>query len=92
MQPNIGFKQQLCLLTQSHYEKLHESVHLVGGTLPVFTRKCKNGEMLHAHATRRFGKTPQSLHSAPVAFDAGHKTGFRPSTVAVHNDGDVLRN
>ena len=78
-------------LLQVILQEAHETADFVLGAFPVFDRESVEGEHFHAEVPGGEGGGADGLDAATVALDAGQAAGFRPASVAVHNDGDVVR-
>ena len=67
----------------------HDAVNFVVGAAPVFGGECVEGDELDAAAGEDVEDGADLLNAGAVSFYAGQATLFCPSTIAVHNDGDV---
>ena len=72
-------------------EIFHQRIHLVLGPVPVLGGKGVEREILDAEFPRRADDFARRIRAAPVPLDARQTMLFRPAPVAVHDDGDVLR-
>ena len=78
-------------LLQVVLQEAHETADFVLGAFPVFDGESVEGEHFHAEIPGGEGGGADGLDAATVTLDAGQPAGFRPASVAVHNDGDVVR-
>jgi hypothetical protein len=69
----------------------HQERHLLGRALPVLGRERKNGEVLDAPVGAGEHRLDERVDPGLVAEHARQEALLRPSAVAVHDDGDVLR-
>ena len=72
-------------------EIFHQRVHFIFGPVPVLGRKSVEREIFDADFARRADDFARGIRAAPMTLDARQTMLLRPAAVAVHDDGDVLR-
>lgn len=72
-------------------EQAHEVADLVFRPVPVLRRECEQRQVTDADLRRRPYRPADRLYALAVAHGTGQSTRIRPTTVAVHDDGDVSR-
>src|SRR5690606_36880534 len=80
------------LVAEEAFEHLHEDVDFVLGTTPVFDGKRVERDVANAEIAGDADDFFHGIGTFAVAFDAGQSAFARPASIAIHNDGDVLRN
>ena len=71
---------------QRLHEQAHQQGHFFGGTAPVLGTEGEQGQVAHAGPAAGLDHAAHRLH--PLGVPCGTR---RPSAVAVHDDGHVLR-
>ena len=69
----------------------HEEVEFRLGALPVLAAEAVERELADAEPAAFLDGGADAVGAAGVAFDARQAALLRPAAVAVHDDGDVLR-
>ena len=72
-------------------EIFHQRVHLVLGPVPILGGKRVEREILDAELARRADDFARRIRAAPVPLHARQSVLLGPAPVAIHDDGDVLR-
>ena len=72
-------------------QKAHQKFHFGLRAAPVFQRKGVQGEARDMQARASLDDDARGLHSGAVAGNARQMAALRPAAVAIHDDGEVLR-
>ena len=72
-------------------EEVHEPVHFVLRTLPVFRGERIDGEVIHAHIVRAADSLAHRIDARFVAVQTVHSALFGPTPVPVHDNGNMAR-
>jgi len=72
-------------------EQAHQGGHLVTGAAPVFGAEGKQGEVAHTLVGTGFDQVSHASRAFGMAHGARHVALLGPATIAVHDDGHVLR-
>ena len=72
-------------------EELEKEAHLGFRALPVFFGKSVNGDVPYAEGTTFAHQRTHGIHARKVPLGAGKAALAGPAAVAVHDDGDMLR-
>jgi hypothetical protein len=70
-------------------EDTHQTAHLFDRPPPVLSGKGVKGEVLDPELNTRLDQTPEILGPCPVASQARQTARNGPSTIPIHNDGDM---
>src|SRR5207244_3709643 len=73
------------------FEQIHQKVELAAGALPVFAAEAIQLELADPQPRTLFDNEPNALNAASMPFGAREPAAFGPAAVAVHDDGNVLR-
>ena len=76
---------------QVSHEQPHEAADFFFGALPVFGAECEKTQFRDADLSTGFDNVPDPLRACRVTQGRGHEAFFGPTAVAVHDDGNVLR-
>src|SRR4051812_3579010 len=68
------------------HEQIHETRDLVGGPVPVFAREGKQGQRFDATPRAFLDRHARGLQARAMTGGARDALGFRPASVAVHDD------
>ena len=79
------------LFLQVGHEQVHEAGDFFFGALPVFGAEGEEAEVGDAHFGAAFDDVTHALGTRRMAQGRRHEALFGPTTVAIHDDGDVLR-
>src|SRR5690625_6496479 len=72
------------------YQKTHQSRNLAHGTGPVFSGKCIQSQKLNTQLSCCFCDIPYRLYTIFMTEDAWFSILFCPSSIPIHDDGNVL--
>src|SRR5437879_4918037 len=92
LKAHIFLKQFRCFLLQKFFQQTHQRNDLSFRTLPVFSRKSIESQIFHFQFAAAFNAFPNCLRTGFVASNAGESAQLPPTSVAVHDDGDVAVN
>lgn len=82
--------QLLPLFPKIPVQKGEEYMDLLGRSLPVLVRECKEGQHRDTLAAGFLGSAPHGAGSSLMPFPARHPALLRPPAVSVHNDSHML--
>ena len=86
--------EQFAVLTHLHQSRLghvHQAVDFIFAPLEVFDAESVDGDVFDAALVTHFQNSRKSFKSHIVAFHGFDLVAPRPAPVAIHNEGDVLR-
>jgi hypothetical protein len=72
-------------------QQAHQGVHLLAGAKPIFSGEGIQREVANADFAAHFYDSAHRGLAAAMPFNPALAAHFRPSAVAIHNNGDVLR-
>jgi len=72
-------------------EQAHQAGDLLGGAFPVFDREGVEGDVADADGAGGIDDRADCLDAAAVSLQPGKAARLGPAAVAVHDDGNVLR-
>jgi hypothetical protein len=75
---------------QKAIQEIHNGIHLMLGTLPIFCREGVDRYGLKTDLVTVGADLAKGLRTRLMAVLTGHSPLFRPTAVAVHDEGDVL--
>ena len=89
----VSFLMDLFLraLRDEVQKKIHEKGNFIGRSLPVFTAEREYGQRVNAMLARAADERSHRLYALTVPRYPRQKTLLRPSSIAVHDDGDMVR-
>src|SRR5690606_16150304 len=90
-QTDVVPDQAAGLALQSAQEQLHQLRYFARRPLPVLAAEGKQGQRLDAQPAARFGHHTGGLHPFSVTGVTRQGACLGPATVAVHDDGHMLR-
>src|SRR5690606_12049206 len=90
-QTNIFIAQGVALFDHVLLEQVHEKVEFMLRAFPVFARKTVERKLADVQACGLFGGSTNRSDAMTVTFDARQPLALRPTTVAIHDNGDVAR-
>ena len=73
------------------FQQVHQGGDLGRGPLPVLVREREQGEHFHARLDRPLHNLAHRAHAGAVSQRARQVPLARPTSVAIHDDGDVAR-
>ena len=73
------------------YNECHEGCHFMRRSIPILRREGVECEIFHSQLRRRLGDVSHRLCALLVSHGAFQSTGFSPTSIAIHDDGDVSR-
>jgi hypothetical protein len=73
------------------FKESHEGADLLGGAIPIFLGKGIDGEDLDAQFQAQRDELANRFDSLLMARDSRETPQFRPPSIAVHNDCEMLR-
>jgi hypothetical protein len=79
------------LLADIEPQQAHQIVDFVGRPFPVLRGKCEQGQMAHAQFAARLDGSSDRFGARAMAGDPRQPARARPTSVAVHDDGDMDR-
>src|SRR4029453_4538085 len=91
LERDVVGKQRVELEPQIPLQEHHQRVDLGPRALPVLNRKRIQSEDTDPRSSRCFDDVADRIDAGAVPFDAWKMSLSRPSTVAVHDDGDMGR-
>jgi hypothetical protein len=91
VQPHLLLDEVVQLALEEEIEQAHQAGHFLRGAFPVFRRERVKREVAHAQLAGGVDDGADRLHAPPVTFEPGQPARLRPTAIAVHDDGDVLR-
>jgi len=91
-EPHAFFVHLDNLFLQRHQKQPHQKRNFIGGAAPVFGGKGKHGEIAHACVVADVADVFQHIQPFFMPHHARQKAFFRPTPVAIHNNGDMARN
>ena len=90
-QPHVVFVQLRRFGLEIVDEIFHQRIHFVLGAVPILGGKSVEREIFDAEFARRANDRPRRFRALPMTLDARQAALLRPAAVAVHDDGDMLR-
>ena len=91
LQPHVVLVQLRRLGLEVMDEIFHQRIHLVLGPVPVLGGKGVEREIFDAEFAGGADDFARRIGATPVPLDAGQMPCPGPAAVAVHDDGNVLR-
>ena len=76
---------------QIRHEQAHEAADFFLWAFPVLGAEGKEAQLRNAHFCAGLDNVTHSLCARGMAQSGGHEALFGPATVAIHDDGNVLR-
>ena len=89
MEADVVVVELLDFLLERADEKLHQHRHFLIGPAPVYAAEREQGEVLDTELDTALNGCAHSFDAAPVACHARQEAVLRPTSVAVHDYGDV---
>jgi hypothetical protein len=91
-QADVVLVQFLDLGPQIEFQQMHQGGDFGPWPVPVLTGERVERQVLHAELAAGAHDGADAVRTAPVPFHARQAALLGPASVAVHDDGDVLRN
>ncbi len=73
------------------FQETHQRTDFLRRAVPIFLRKGVNREGLNAKFQAQADHLPYGVDAFTVTSNTGKSTEFRPTSVAVHDHGDMFR-